>query len=101
MAWDSSKGFWANVGGGIADNTVEKIPGWDSSKGFWENTAGGIADNTVEKIPGWDDSKGVFANVAGGTQDVLGQIPKAFSGLGSVAVPLLIGAAVVLLLRKK
>ena len=77
MAWDSSKGFWANVGGGIADNTVEKIPGWDSSKGF-------------------------FDNVAGGTQDVLKQIPKAFSGVGSVAIPLLIiGAAAVLLLRKK
>ena len=76
MAWDSSKGFWANVGGGIADNTVEKIGGWDSSKGFWDN-------------------------VVGGTQDVLGQIPKALGGVGSLAVPILIGAAAVLLLRKK
>ena len=71
MAWDSSKGFWANVGGGIADNTVEKIPGWDSSKGVFENVAGGIADNTVEKIPGWDSSKGVFANIGGGLWDNL------------------------------
>ena len=76
MAWDNSKGFWANVGGGIADNTVEKIPGWDSSKGF-------------------------FDNVVGGTADVLGSIPKALGGLGSLAVPLLIGAAAILLLRKK
>ena len=45
MAWDSSKGFWANVGGGIADNTVEKIPGWDSSKGVFDNVAGGLWDN--------------------------------------------------------
>ena len=76
MGWDSNKGFWANVGGGIADNTVEKIPGWDSNKGFW-------------------------ANVAGGTQDALEQIPKALGGVGSVAVPILIGAAAVLLLRKR
>ena len=101
MAWDSSKGFWANVGGGIADNTVEKIPGWDSSKGFFDNVGGGIADNTVEKIPGWDSSKGFFNNVVGGTADVLGSIPKALGGLGSVAVPILIGVAAVLLLRKK
>ena len=74
---------------------------WDSSKGFWANIGGGIADNTVEKIPGWDSSKGVFDNVVGGTADVLGKIPKTLGGLGSLAVPLLIGAAAVLLLRKK
>lgn len=76
MAWDSSKGFWENVGGGIADNTVEKIGGWDSSKGFWDN-------------------------VAGGAQDVLKEIPKTLGGVGSVAVPLLIGGLAAVLLLKK
>ena len=76
MAWDSSKGFWENVGGGIADNTVEKIGGWDSSKGFWDN-------------------------VAGGAQDVLKEIPKAVGGVGSVAIPLLIGGIAAVLLLKK
>ena len=105
MAWDSSKGFWANVGGGIADNTVERIPGWDESKGFWENTAGGIADNTVERIPGWDESKGVTENIVGGTKDVLTEAAKTVSGVGTSLlngvkrywyVPVIIGGAVVL-----
>ena len=106
MAWDSSKGFWANVGGGIADNTVEKIPGWDSSKGVFENVAGGIADNTVEKIPGWDDSKGVTDNIVGGTKDALDDAAKAVAGVGSAATDVLkkyvlpialVGAAVLIL----
>ncbi len=105
MAWDSSKGFWANVGGGIADNTVEKIPGWDSSKGFWDNVGGGIADNTVEKIPGWDSSKGVTANITGGASDVFKGAVQTVSGVGSALtnglkrywyIPVLIGGAVVL-----
>ena len=108
MAWDSSKGFWANIGGGIADNTVEKIPNWDSSKGFWENTAGGIADNTVEKIPNWDSSKGVTDNIIGGAGDVFNSVSSAVSGVGSVAISGLkkyalpiaaIGAAVLILPR--
>ena len=105
MAWDSSKGFWANIGGGIADNTVEKIPNWDSSKGFWENTAGGIADNTVEKIPNWDSSKGVTENITGGAQDVFKDAAKTLSGVGTSLLdgvkrywylPVIIGGAVVL-----
>ncbi len=108
MAWDSSKGFWANVGGGIADNTVEKIPGWDSSKGVFDNVAGGLADNTVEKIPGWDSSKGVFDNIVGGAGDVFNGAAKTIGGVGSVAVSALkkylvpaaiIGGAVLILPR--
>lgn len=59
---------------------------WDTSKGFWANIGGGIADNTVEKIPGWDDSKGVFDNVVGGANDVLSNVSKTVSGVGSVAI---------------
>ena len=59
---------------------------WDSSKGFWANVGGGIADNTVEKIGGWDSSKGVFDNIIGGTQDVLGDVSKTIGGVGSVAI---------------
>lgn len=58
---------------------------WDTSKGFWANIGGGIADNTVEKIPGWDDSKGVFDNVVGGANDVLSNVSKTVGGVGSVA----------------
>ena len=104
MAWDSSKGFWANIGGGIADNTVERIPGWDDSKGFWENTSGGIADNTVERIPGWDSSKGITANITGGVNDALTDVSKTLGGVGSSVlnglkrywyVPVIVGGVIV------
>ena len=86
---------------------------WDNSKGFWANVGGGIADNTVEKIPNWDDSKGFTQNVTGGASDLLGAAAKTVSGVGSsflgglkkYAIPAaIIGAGVLLLpqlLRKK
>ena len=78
---------------------------WDSSKGFWANVGGGIADNTVERIPGWDESKGVTENIVGGTKDVLTEAAKTVSGVGTSLlngvkrywyVPVIIGGAVVL-----
>lgn len=80
MAWDSSKGFWENVGGGIADNTVEKIPNWDSSKGFTENVTGGFNDalDTVSKTVG-----GVGSSILNGVKRYW-------------YVPVIIGGAVVL-----
>ena len=50
---------------------------WDDSKGVFENIGGGIADNTVEKIPGWDDSKGVTDNIVGGVKDGVDSAVKA------------------------
>jgi len=60
IPWDSSRGFWDNVAGGIADNTLAKIPGWgwDGSKGFWDNVGGGLSDNanaaakTIQNVAG-------------------------------------------------
>ena len=78
---------------------------WDSSKGFWANVGGGLADNTVEKIPGWDSSKGVTANITGGANDVFKGAVQTISGVGSSLtnglkrywyIPVLIGGAVVL-----
>lgn len=64
IPWDDSKGFWDNVGGGIADNTVEKLPAWDSSKGVTENISGGVQDGINSAVKAVQD-------VAGGTFSTL------------------------------
>lgn len=77
---------------------------WDDSKGFLDNIGGGIADNTVERIPGWDSSKGVADNVVGGVQDGINSVSQTVKGLaGDVFgtlrkywyVPVIVGGVII------